>query len=166
MRQEKGRRNVAAHKATYPSVEALPKLMTFRLSRLQARANAHAARLLKKNSGISLSEWRIFVIIETNGRITPTEIVRLTNFDKSLISRTIKGLQERGLICADTSDCDARSFEIDFTPAGLALFEKSKPVMRQRQQMFKDALTEEELEVLFRAFDKLDDALDEMEKKL
>ena len=157
---------MATNKVTYPTVDALPKLMTFRLSRLQARANAQAARILKKHAGISLSEWRIFVIIETNGKVTPTEIVRLTNLDKSLISRTIKGLQAKGLICADVSEGDGRSFEIDFTPDGLALFEKSKPAMRKRQQMFRDALTAEELDVLFRAFDKLDHALDGMEKKL
>lgn len=157
---------MAEKKKSEQVVDALPKLMTFRLSRLQARANAQAARILKKHSGISLSEWRIFVTIETNGKITPTEIVRLTSFDKSLISRTIKGLQEKGLIQADVSEGDGRSFEIDFTPEGLALFEQSKPVMRKRQQMFRDALTENELDVLFRVFDKLDDALDGMEKRL
>ena len=157
---------MADRKGSEQVVDELPKLMTFRLSRLQARANAQAARILKKHAGISLSEWRIFVTIETNGKITPTEIVRLTSFDKSLISRTIKGLQEKGLICADTSEDDGRSFAIDFTPEGLALFENARPVMRKRQQLLRGALTANELDVLFRVFDKLDDALDEMEKKL
>ncbi|MEP0942141.1 MAG: MarR family transcriptional regulator [Rhizobiaceae bacterium] len=157
---------MANDRHTSYSAEALPKLMTFRLSRLQARANAQAARILMKHAGISLSEWRIFVIIETNGKIAPAEIVRLTQFDKGLVSRTIKKLHENGMVRIENSESDHRSHLIDFTPQGFALFERARPIMRRRQKLFRDALEPEELEVLFRAFDKLDLALDDMEDKL
>ena len=148
------------------TMEELPKLLTFRLSRLQARANAQAARLLKSSAGISLSEWRIFVMIETNRKITPAEIVRLTNFDKGLVSRTIKGMENMGLLTVELSKNDHRSHLIDFTPEGLSIFERARPVMRKRQDMLRDSLEPDELEQLFHAFDKLDAALDEMEEWL
>ena len=141
------------------SMEELPKLMTFRLSRLHARTNAHAARLLKKHAGISLSEWRIFVMIETNGKITPAQIVKITKFDKGLVSRTIKGMQEKGLLTVELSENDQRSHVIDFTPEGLATAEKACPVMRKRQDMLRGCLEPTELEQLFAAFDKIDTAL-------
>lgn len=147
-------------------LENLPKLMTFRLARLQARVNAQAARILKKHVDISLSEWRIFVMIESHGKITPAKIIRLTKFDKGLISRTIKRMQENGLVCFELNESDQRSHQIDFTPKGRAVFEQARPAMRKRQEMFRETLDTIELEILFRAFDKLDVALDEMEKKL
>lgn len=149
----------------YP-LEALPKLMTFRLARLQARVNAQAARILNKYVDISLSEWRIFVMIDTHGKITPAQIVRLTKFDKGLISRTIKRMHEKELVWFETNESDQRSHQIDFTPEGRAVFEQARPAMRKRQEMFRKTLGSDELEILFRAFDKLDIALDEMEKKL
>lgn len=157
---------MAKNDNTANSVNELPKLMTFRLSRLQARANAQAARVLEKYAKISLSEWRIFVMIETNGSITPAQIVRLTQFDKGLVSRTIKRMQEKGLVRVEISELDHRSHLIDFTSEGFAVFEKARPVMRRRQELFREALEAEELEILFSAFDKLDDALNEMEEKL
>lgn len=143
--------------------EPLSQLLTFRLARLQARSNAHAARILKETAGISLSEWRIFVIIETNGKITPTDVVRLTQFDKGLVSRAIKRLHGKGLVHIENSESDHRSHLIDFTPEGFALFERARPVMRRRQDQYRNALEPEELKALFDAFDKLDIALDDME---
>ena len=148
------------------SAGTLPKLITFRLSRLQARANAQAFRVLKKHAGISLSEWRIFVMIEANGKISPAQIGRLTGFDKGLISRTIKGMQEKGLLHIEASEADQRSHMIDFTSDGRALFERARPAMLRRQAMLHEAFDQVELDALFRAFDKLDQTLEEMDDRL
>jgi len=108
----------------------------------------------------------MFVMIETNGRITPAQIVRLTQFDKGLVSRTIKGMQKKGLLTVEISDKDGRSHIIDMTQKGRDIAERARPAMRARQEMFRQSLTPDELESLFRLFDKLDIALDEMEKSL
>lgn len=148
------------------SADALQQLLTFRLARLQARANAHAARILKKYSGVSLSEWRVFVLLETNGKITPAQMVRLTQFDKGLISRTVKGMQAKGWVTVETSDSDHRSHLIDFTPEGRVLFEQASPAMRRRQDTLRNTLGPEERAILFGAFDKLDRAFGDMEETL
>lgn len=148
---------------TYPSTP-LPKLITFRLSRLQARVNAQAGKILKKHANISLSEWRILVMIEASGKTTPAQIVRTTSFDKGLVSRTVKRMQERGLISVAISETDGRSHVIDFTPEGRSVFLRARPAMRARQEMFRQSLAPAELETLFLLFDKLDLALEEMDK--
>ncbi len=145
---------------------ALNQLVTYRLARLQARANAQAAKILKKHAGISLSEWRIFVMIETNGQITPAQIVRLTQFDKGLVSRTIKKMHQKGLVRIEDTGSDKRSHVLDFTPDGLSLFQKARPAMRRRQEMLISALEPDEFTALFRSFDKLDDVLNHMEPDL
>ena len=146
----------------HPNVD-LSKLLTFRLSRLQARANSHAAKILKQHAGISLSEWRVFVLIETFGKTTSAQIVRSTKFDKGQVSRTIKGMQQKGLLNIESSKTDQRSYEIDFSAKGLSLFEKARPAMRRRQDILMQSLGPEDREQLFRIFDKLDAALVEME---
>lgn len=144
----------------------MQQMVTFRLSRLHARMNAQSARILKKSAGISLSQWRIMVMIEYLGKITPSEFVRQTEIDKGLVSRTIKGMIKEGLLCSESSDSDHRSHLIDMTPKGAALFEKARPSMRQRQALLLDSLSAAERKSLYTTFDKLELAMDTMEPLL
>ncbi len=140
----------------------LQQMVTFRLSRVHAKLNAQSARILSKSAGLSLSQWRIMVMIETHGKITPTTFVQLTKFDKGLVSRTIKGMIKLGLLRSESSETDQRSHLIDMTGKGLAVFEKARPYMRKRQSCLLDCLTFAEREALFQTFDKLELAIDDL----
>ncbi len=144
----------------------LPQMVTFRISRLHSKLNAQSARILNRSAGLSLSQWRVMVMLETHGKITPTEFVRLTKFDKSLVSRTIKGMIKQGLLRTRTSKLDQRSHLVEMTDKGLALFEKARPHMRLRQAHLIDSLAPAERKVLFTAFDKLELAMEDLESLL
>ncbi len=141
----------------------LQKMVTFRLSRLHAKINAQSTRILNKSAGISLSQWRVMVMIETHGKITPSEFARLTKFDKGMVSRTVKGMIKEGLLQSESSESDKRSHLIDLTAKGLALFEKARPHMRKRQSILRECLTKTERKVLFDFFDRLELATDELD---
>lgn len=141
----------------------MQQMVTFRLARLHVKLNAQAARILKESAGISLSQWRVMVVIESHGKITPAEYARRTGFDKGLISRTVKRMIKEGLLSSDLSALDHRSHTIDITEKGSALFEKARPHMRHRQSQLLDALTVTERKILFTAFDKLELAMDNLE---
>ena len=83
-----------------------------------------------------------------------------------VVQKCIKGMEQKGFLTTELSENDHRSHHIDFTPKGLSVFERARPVMRKRQRMLRDCLEPDELEQLFHTFDKLDAALDEMEDKL
>ncbi|MCP5074153.1 MAG: MarR family transcriptional regulator [Rhodobacteraceae bacterium] len=144
----------------------LPQMVTFRLSRLHAKVNAQSTRILNKSAGLSLSQWRIMVMIETHGKITPSEFVRLTKFDKGLVSRTVKGMITEGLLQTESSESDQRSHLLNMTAKGLELFETARPYMRVRQARLRDCLTEKERRILFQAFDKLEQATDDLDELL
>lgn len=140
----------------------LHQMVTFRLSRLNARLNAQATKILAKSAGITLMQWRVFVMLEALGRITPSEIVRRTGLDKSQLSRAIKTMIDQGLVTSQSSESDQRAHYIRFTKKGLNVFHRARPLMRNRQERLSNALDQNELEVLFRAFEKLDQVVDEM----
>jgi DNA-binding MarR family transcriptional regulator len=141
----------------------LQQMVTFRIGRIHARISAQAANLLQKTAGISLMQWRVFVLLETHKKITPAEIVRLTSLDKGQLSRTIKKMVADGLISSSPSETDQRAQVIEYTEKGLALFRKARPLMRQRQRFLINSLSDEENDALFRALGKLDVALDALE---
>lgn len=136
----------------------LNRLVTFRLSRLNARLNAQAARLLKETVDISLTQWRVFVLMDALGDMTASDMVRHTAFDKAQISRTIAEMVRRGLVVSAPHSTDQRSHMISFTADGRRLFELARPVMRQRQNRLTGAMTQAELDVLHAAFDKMEEA--------
>ncbi|MDP5335995.1 MAG: MarR family winged helix-turn-helix transcriptional regulator, partial [Paracoccaceae bacterium] len=76
--------------------------------------------------------------------------------DKGLLSRNLKTLIEDGVVAARTDDGDHRVQILALTAKGQAIFERTLPVTRARQQMLRDDLTEEELRVFRRVLDKLE----------
>ncbi|MCP5085282.1 MAG: MarR family transcriptional regulator [Rhodobacteraceae bacterium] len=144
----------------------LQQMVTFRLARLHAKTNAQSTRILNKSAGITLSQWRIMVLIESHGKTSPKEFVKHTKFDKGLVSRTIKGMIKNGLLYAESSDSDQRSHSVDMTEKGLALFERARPYMRERQVRLLDCLNKDERNALFESFDKLEVAIDSLDELL
>ncbi|WP_406644986.1 MarR family transcriptional regulator [Aliisedimentitalea scapharcae] len=144
----------------------LQEMVTFRISRTHARLSAQAAQLLKKTSGISLMQWRVFVMLEVEGRITPAEIVRRTDLDKSQLSRTIKSMVADGLLTSEPSESDQRAHVLEFTAKGFEVFQQARPHMRHRQARLLNSLTDDERGALFDALAKLDSAVEDLENDI
>ena len=147
-------------------IPAVQQRVTFRISRVHARMNAQATRILKKHADLSLSQWRVMVMIDRSGRTTAAEIVRETQIDKGLISRTIKGMTDDGLITQATSTTDQRASFLELTPEGRARFAAARPHMLGRQGRLIGALSKPEREAFFRTIDKLEDVLDALDADL
>ncbi len=141
----------------------LQRLITLRLLRLSSKLNAQAARILKESAGISINQWRMFVMVKAHGEITPAEIVRQTGFDKGLISRTLKRMVEDGLLTSTISESDGRSHVMRMTEKGFDLYERARPWMHRRRDRLESALTASELAMLYDAFDKLEGAIEDLE---
>lgn len=133
----------------------LNEMVTYRLSRLNAQLSAQATKFLKKSSGLTLTQWRVLVILDTNGETLPSEIVRKIDLDKGQLSRTIKGMVSGGLIDSRISESDGRSHVLSMTNRGRELFETARPAMRERQLCLLESLNSEERSHLFSALEKI-----------
>ena len=49
----------------------LRRMLTYRLARLNAQLNAQAARILRESSGLSQTQWRVLVMIDSLGPLSP-----------------------------------------------------------------------------------------------
>ena len=144
--------------ATDPGDLPLSRFLTYRLARLQARLNAQATRYLAKHADISLTDWRVIVLINDRGDTTLTRLTRDSGLDKGQISRKLKSLVSRGLIDSHQDDQDHRVQHLSLTTAGRSIVDQMLPLMQARQKHLSNALTAEELSSLLRAIDKLEDA--------
>ncbi len=134
----------------------LNRMVTFRLQRLYAKLGAQAAKILKETAGLTPAQWRVLVIIDALGPVSSYQIVRSIIIDKGQLSRVLKGMVEQGLVALSHSESDQRSHVISMTEKGRTLFERARPAMTSRQREISNTLSNEEFDILIRAFDRLE----------
>ncbi|MEM7041487.1 MAG: MarR family transcriptional regulator [Pseudomonadota bacterium] len=138
----------------------LHQFLTYRLSRVQAKLNAQANAMLRAHAGLTLSQWRILALIGAAGQTRLSELARIAALDKGLLSRNLKTLIADGLVRSKQDDIDQRVQHLSLSGSGQTLFETTLPRMRQRQTHLRSSMSARELDVLYRALDKLEIAAD------
>ena len=142
---------------------SLQKLITYRVARLHAKLNASATRVLGETEGLTLSRWRILVILNAIGEGTLTEIARRTELDKGQLSRDIKKMIAEGLLNSKTDSRDMRQQTLTISDKGARLHSAAKPAMDQRQEGLRAVLSDREQELLVALIDKLETGVSEAE---
>lgn len=137
------------------------RFVTYRLARLQSRLNAQAIRLLRLHSKLSLTEWRIIGMTAIHGEATLSLLARETELDKGQLSRAVTTLVKKGYLRSKVNDADQRQNFLSLTDAGRAQHEQVLPVMRNRQAGLTETITEEEMKVLVRVIEKLEQAAEQ-----
>ena len=133
----------------------LQQFLTYRFSRVQAKLNAQAMRILAQ-AGLSLTQWRIIALIGNAGQARPSALTSEGLIDKGMFSRKIKPLITTGLVDAGIDDKDNRAQVLSLTQKGRMLYNDTLPIMRKRQHALRAALTEEELRLIYTILNKLE----------
>lgn len=134
----------------------LRRFVTYRISRVQAKLNAQASRILQEASGITLTQWRVIALVGAAGQTQSSKLSKEAALDKSLLSRNLKTLIEQGVVQSKTDAGDHRVQILSLTGKGRAIFEKTLPVTRARQTQLREGLTDEELRVFHKVLDHLE----------
>jgi len=137
----------------------LDQMISFRVSRLQSKLNAQAIKILKAHADLTPTQWRVLVMLETQGECTSSEIARTTQLDKGLLSRTIKGMMQTRLIKGRPSKTNKRHMLLRLTDAGRGAYERARPYMQERHDLLLNNLSAQERRTMFDVFDKLEESI-------
>lgn len=137
---------------------SLSQFLTYRIARLHFELNAQAIAVLDDVSGLGLSQWRVLAMIASNSATTSVEIVNKMKIDPAIVSRTIRKLEDENLLNTERSSDDRRVVKVSTTQDGQALYEKTVPHMRRRQQILLDSLTSDQQAQIFEIMDRLETA--------
>lgn len=138
-----------------PQPLGLQGFLTFRLSRLNQALNSQVTEVLAHHAQIGLSEWRVLSVIASGDAKTARDVTTLTGLDPAMISRALKQLEERGLVCSLRDTTDRRARLVSLTKEGISLFDSVLPIMRKRQEALLGSLAPHEQEQVFGIIDKL-----------
>lgn len=146
-----------------PERAPLHSLLTYRLSRVQAKLNAQAVKLLRESVGLTLVQWRVIALVGAAGDTRLSDLAKEAVLDKGLLSRNLKTLIDQGLIQSTQDELDHRVQHLSLSPEGQAVYERALPITGRRQDWLRKDLTEEEIKVFFHVLEKLEIAADREE---
>jgi DNA-binding MarR family transcriptional regulator len=106
--------------------------------------------------GLTVSEWRVLSLIAHAKRLPFAELVVQSTSDKSLVSRTLRLLEARGLVAVlAEGNTPRKKLTCLITEAGDALHAQVIPIARRRQAEMILCLSPEERQVMLRSLQKL-----------
>lgn len=111
---------------------------------LQKHADLH----LQKKEGLSFMQALILNIIKHHPQTTQSFIVGCTRFTPGAVSRQIEVLHEKGLVTRSTNEHNRRAQEIELTPNGKALVDRSFAMLNEELKEYFSALDKSQLHQL------------------
>ncbi len=126
----------------------IKQLISYRVHKLAGALSRGAASRYRREFNVSLVEWRTIALLGDFAPLSLKQLAALAALDKSLLSRTVTVLAERGLVQRLISTADAREVELRLSPAGEALHAGLMRAAGERDVAFHAALSPEENAVL------------------
>lgn len=138
-----------------PSTIDLQRFLPYRLSLLSNMLSTVIARIYETDSGLTVSEWRLLVILARYQPISANEVCTHTAMDKVRVSRAVSRAQAAGLVDRQTDSDDRRRSVLSLTPAGQTLHDRLVPLALEREREVLKGLNPEEIDQLFAMIDRL-----------
>ena len=123
-------------------------LMTFPIAVIQKTIFAHAEIFLKEKFDLLNSETDVLASLYTHGKVlSPTQLYDLTIFSSGGMTKILKRLQERELICRKEDVNDKRCMLVCLTQSGKELIIKSLNEISKECSKYFEAFSEDEKEL-------------------
>ncbi|SEJ98968.1 DNA-binding transcriptional regulator, MarR family [Sphingobium sp. AP50] len=108
------------------------------------RWTADSSRLYLERFGIGIVEWRVLTALADVEGVTSLEAARLAALDTGAANRAMNQLREKNLVAPKEGKFERRSKPFEMTTAGVALYEKIKPLAQARIDYLMSDLDDDE----------------------
>jgi DNA-binding MarR family transcriptional regulator len=121
----------------------LDDLTSIRIVRLGDLLARSASRMIERRFGIRSVELRILMRLNRAPRLSVNELSRVLEVDKGWISRSLRGLEDRGLVRRTSHPTDTRSALMQLTDAGHTLCGEMLPYSKAHNDRLLEGLDPE-----------------------
>jgi len=104
---------------------------------------------------LNLTEWRVLLTVADKPGITAQTLSDFTGLDKMSVSRVVRKLESQGRLVRENSEADRRSFHLELTPEGWAVYGEIAQAAIEREAHVYAGLSDRELETLHKLLGKL-----------
>jgi DNA-binding MarR family transcriptional regulator len=129
--------------------------LTLTLDLVNDIAKAAASTIYERECGASLRDLRLMRFIGTEPGLTLTRLIHHASLEKTVASKAISALVQRGWVSRSVGERDARHISLELTEAGEAVVLRAEPIGRHLERNLLNRITQQELEVLRSCLEKL-----------
>jgi DNA-binding MarR family transcriptional regulator len=129
--------------------------VTFRLDQVSSMARAEADKVYERECGLTIRQLRVLRSVAERPGASVSEIVEATMFERTLVSRLISDLVNKGLLVRRISAADARQFQIGITQQGFDMVDSADGLGDRLNEDLLSSLDAHERAVLDRCLKKL-----------
>lgn len=139
----------------------LREFLPYRLSLVTRRVSDSLSSVYEEQFGISIAEWRILVHLGEKSHQNAKDLGKMTSMDKSMVSRAIKLMEEKGYLLREKSPVDNRASCLSLSAQGVALYQALIPRALEWEADLLEALSAPEYRDLLKMLAKLENKLAE-----
>ncbi len=122
--------------------------VAFLLTALANKLSIAGSRWMRAELDIGLMEWRCLALLAVEGEATPARIAQVAGVDKSVVSRAVAALDQRGLVKVLTGPTPGRQTRLELTPEGLAVHDRGIPHSLRREAELLHGLSDQDRAML------------------
>ena len=108
---------------------------------------------------LSLTEWRVLVVLANHPRVAASEVAAFTGLDKMSVSRALAVLVRRGRVVRTVDSADKRRLLLRLSAEGERLYERIGVPARERERSLWRGMARSEMDLLGGLLDRLMDNL-------
>jgi MarR family transcriptional regulator, temperature-dependent positive regulator of motility len=140
--------------------------VTFMLDMVNERMKSQGSALYERECGVTLRELRLLRFIGSEPGLTLTRLIEGVYLEKTLASKAVTSLVQRGLVLRSVGVEDARRICLHLTQDGVAVVMSAEPIGRLAESTFRASLSEAEHQMFRRCLDKLLHSVDDIVAKV
>lgn len=133
----------------------LRDLVSFQLRQLSNIYTKGSSSAYELRFGLTMNEWRCIALLHGKRGMSMNRLAEHAQFDRGLASRTVRSLEERGLLAREADASDGRGVIITLTKSGRTLVSQVFPVAEERNARLLSCLTRAERDMLPGILEKL-----------
>ncbi|MEM9635598.1 MAG: MarR family transcriptional regulator [Pseudomonadota bacterium] len=124
----------------------LEKFFPYRVRVFYTDVTNALSEVYQRDYGMMPAEWRTMAILgAASGGLQATEIVARSSMDKVVVSRAVKRMEERGFLMREANSADGRSFLLQLSDEGRAVYEDLAPKLLAVERKMLEGLGEDEI---------------------
>ncbi len=140
---------------------SLRDFLPYRLTLIAKRVSDSLSQVYREEFDIGIAEWRILVHLGESQCQNAKDLGQMTAMDKSMVSRAIKLMEDKGYLLRKKSQSDNRAYFLSLSERGKELYKTLIPIALAWEAELLQSLNSPEYRDLLRILSKLESRLDE-----
>lgn len=142
-------RSTAPPKAAPAGAASVNRYLAAYIMGVANRLANGASHHYRTQFNLGMSEWRAMMAIGGQDELIVREVAELADLDYAAASKSVRVLQERGLVSVEQTSRRGRPAVVRMTPAGTETYKKLRDAAQRRQRRLVSTFTPDELATLW-----------------